>query len=197
MRDRGRARQAGGNEMSKAMRPCCCGLTATDAEAAPPAECGRTGSLPELVIGHRLRTPIDRSRTRPAGRDGRALDADGDDQRFAGQLAGGTLDQWLPTTWAVSSRAARAPPGVSTRLRIEGRPALDIRVDCPRNPATASPKPSSSAPSPAADAPPRPGRISPRAERRRDRWAQGISPASPCAPGQPNPVCRAAEAFDR
>ncbi|HST37289.1 MAG TPA: hypothetical protein VLK25_11750 [Allosphingosinicella sp.] len=118
------------------------GLIATAAGAAPPAEWVGQAALPGLVIGHRLSNGQSMIVERvPPGETVERWTRMVTNQRFAGQLAGGTLDRWLPNyLGGIEQGCPGFRPGASTRLRIEGRPALDIRVDCPRNPATGQPE---------------------------------------------------------
>lgn len=116
---------------------------ATAAAAAPPAEWVGQGPLPGFVIayhragqGSLIVERVPRGET--IGRWTRLVT----NQRFAGEIAaGGTVDRWhagFVENLSVACPGFRA--SVPARLRIEGRPALEFRGDCPRNPDTGRPE---------------------------------------------------------
>jgi hypothetical protein len=115
----------------------------TAAAAAPPAEWVGQGPLPGLVIVHHragggslIVERVPRGET--IDRWTRMVT----NQRFAGEIAaGGTIDRWhagFVQNLSVACPGFRA--SVPARLRIEGRPALEFRGDCPRNPDTGRPE---------------------------------------------------------
>jgi len=127
---------------TKSWLPALLILSATAAPAAPPAEWVGQGPLPGLVIVHQLAGDgsliVERV---PPGETVERWTRMVTNQRFAGQLAGGTLDQWVVNYLAGMGRDCpgyRVTP--RTRLQIEGRPAVEFRLDCPRNPATGLPE---------------------------------------------------------
>lgn len=127
-----------GRSILLALASTCAGA----AMAAPPAEWVGQGPLPGLVIVHQLAGDgsliVERV---PPGETVERWTRMVTNQRFAGQLAGGTLDQWVVNYFEGMGRDCpgyRASP--RTRLQIEGRPAVEFRVDCPRNPATGLPE---------------------------------------------------------
>jgi hypothetical protein len=178
------------------------GLIATGAEAAPPAEWVGQAALPGLVIGHRLSNGQSMIAERiPPGETVERWTRMVTNQRFAGALAGGTLDQWLSSYLSLLEQGCQGQrASTPARLRIEGRPAFDLRVDCPHNPATGLPETffvraiaSGSTLHLAQVA----FRHVPSAED--TRWAQGhLASVTLCTRTSRSPVCRAGpEAFDR
>lgn len=122
--------------------PALLALSATAALAAPPAEWVGQAALPDLVIGHRLSDGRSMIVERiPPGETVERWSSMVTNQRFAGALAGGTLDQWRA---GYLGRLGEGCPGyragAPARLRIEGREAFDLRFDCPQNPATGLPE---------------------------------------------------------
>lgn len=116
---------------------------ATAAAAAPPAEWVGQGPLPGLVIAYHLAGEgsliVERV---PRGETIERWTRMATNQRFAGEIAaGGTVDRWHA---GFVQNLSRACPGfrasVPARLRIEGRPAIELRGDCPRNPETGRPE---------------------------------------------------------
>lgn len=118
----------------------CC---ATGAAAAPPAEWVGQAPLPGLVIAyHRAGQGSLIIERLPRGETVRRWTRMVTNQRFAGEIAaGGTVDRWHA---GFIRNLSRSCPGfrasVPARLRIEGRPALEMRGVCPRNPATGQPE---------------------------------------------------------
>lgn len=117
-------------------------LAATAAHAAPPAEWVGQAALPDLAIGHQLSDGRSMIVERiPPGETVERWTRMATNQRLAGALAGGTLEQWRS---GYLSRLEQGCPGyragAATPLRIEGRPAFDMRFDCPHNPATGLPE---------------------------------------------------------
>ena len=122
-----------------AFASCCAGA----AVAAPPPEWVGQAPLPGLEIVHQLAGNgsliVERV---PPGETIMRWTRMVTNQRFAGEIAaGGTLDQWH-RGYMIGLR--QACPGFRAsgpaRLQIEGRPAIQLRGDCPRNPATGRPE---------------------------------------------------------
>ena len=118
-------------------------LAATPALAEPPAEWVGQAPLPGLVIGYqraeRGSMMVERI---PPGESVEQWTRMVTNQRFAGVIArGGTLDEWLGhflDGLATGCPGFRA--GAPNRLTIAGRPAIALRIDCPRNPQTGRPE---------------------------------------------------------
>jgi hypothetical protein len=118
-------------------------LGATAAQAAPPAEWVGQAALPTLVIGFQRAEGGSMIVERiPPGEAVENWTRMVLNQRFAGVIArGGTVEEWrghFMGGLANSCPGARAS-GLNT-LQIEGRDAIEFRVDCPRNPATGRPE---------------------------------------------------------
>jgi hypothetical protein len=118
-------------------------LLATPAAAQAPAEWVGQAPLPGLVIAYHLAGEgsliVERV---PRGETIERWTRMVTNHRFAGEItAGGTVDRWHA---GFVSNLSQACPGfrasVPARLRIEGRPAIEFRGDCPRNPATGQPE---------------------------------------------------------
>jgi hypothetical protein len=116
---------------------------ASAAQAAPPAEWVGQAPVPGLVIGHRLAEGGSMIVERiPRGETTDRWTRMVLNQRFAGVIArGGTLSEWrghfLEGLQTGCPGARVSDPG---RIDIVGRPAIEFRVDCPRNPATGGPE---------------------------------------------------------
>jgi len=116
---------------------------ATAGEAAPPAEWVGQAALPDLVIGFQRAEGGSMIVERiPPGETVQRWTRMVTNQRFAGVIArGGTVAEWHGHFMGgliggcPGYRAAEP-----ARLRIEGRDAIEFRVDCPRNPATGLPE---------------------------------------------------------
>ena len=116
---------------------------ATAAAAAPPAEWVGQGPLPGLVIAYHLAGEGSLIVERVLrGETIERWTRMATNQRFAGEIAaGGTVDRWhagYVQNLSVACPGFRA--SVPARLRIEGRPAIELRGDCPRNPETGRPE---------------------------------------------------------
>lgn len=130
------------------MRPGWIGLGMTAciagaAKAAPPAEWVGQAPLPGLVVGFQRAEGGSMIVERiPPGESADRWTRMVLNQRFAGVIArGGTLSEWRGhfidglRTGCPGYRASD-----SGRLDIVGRPAIEFRIDCPRNPATGLPE---------------------------------------------------------
>jgi hypothetical protein len=118
-------------------------IASAAATAQPPAEWVGQAPLPGLVIAYQLAGDgsliVERV---PRGESIQRWTRMVTNQRFAGEIAaGGTIDRWhagFVQNLSVACPGFRA--SVPARLRIEGRPALEFRGDCPRNPSTGRPE---------------------------------------------------------
>jgi len=116
---------------------------ATAAAAQTVGEWTTQAPLPGLVIGHRVAEGgsliIERI---PRGETVQDWSRMVTTQRFAGVIArGGTLDEWhghFIESLRNGCPGYRASPTV--RVGTGARPALEFRIDCPRNPATGRPE---------------------------------------------------------
>ena len=180
------------------------GLIATGAGAAPPAEWVGQGALPDLVIGFQRAEDGSMIVERvPRGETVQRWTRMVTNQRFAGMVSepAGTLNEWH---WHFVDGLRRGCPGSRAsepaRLEIEGRPAIEFRIDCPRNPATGLPE-TAMIRAIAGRADLHVAQVAFRhvPSAAETRWAQGhLASVTLCTRGVPSPVCRAGpEAFDR
>ena len=118
-------------------------LMAAPAAAQPPAEWVGQAPLPDLVIGYQQAAGgsmiVERIPPRETVERWSRMVTN---QRFAGVAARGvTLDQW--SAIFLNGLGTDCPGfhgGVTARPTVSGQPAIDIRIDCPRNPATGEPE---------------------------------------------------------
>ena len=118
-------------------------LAATAAQAAPPGEWIGQAALPDLVVAfQRVGGGSMIAERIPPGETVQQWTRMVTTQRFAGVIArGGNLEEWhdyMVGALAGSCQSSRSSD--PTRLTIAGRPAIEFRGDCPRNPATGLPE---------------------------------------------------------
>lgn len=130
------------------MRPCRIGLgfaacIPAAAQGAPPSEWVGQGPTPGLVIVHQLAEGGSMIVERvPRGETAARWTRMVLNQRFAGVIArGGTLSEWRGHFLeGLRTGCPGARVSEPARIDIVGRPAIEFRVDCPRNPATGAPE---------------------------------------------------------
>jgi hypothetical protein len=118
-------------------------LAATSALAAPPREWIGQGALPDLVVAfHDVGDGSMIVERIPPGETVEQWTQMVTTQRFAGVIArGGTLEEWhgyMTGGLARDCRNSRSSEPV--RLTVAGKPAIEFRGDCPRNPGTGLPE---------------------------------------------------------
>lgn len=130
------------------MRLCWIGFgtaacIAAAAQAAPPAEWVGQAPLPGLNIAfHEVGNGSMVVERVPPGETGQRWTRMVVNQRFAGVIErGGTLSEWRGHFIAgLETGCPGYRASAPARVDVVGRPAIEFRIDCPRNPSTGLPE---------------------------------------------------------
>ena len=122
---------------------CLALALAAPVAAQDAAEWVAQGPLPDLVVAFEQRdrgsTIVERI---PPGETVQQWSVMATNQRFAGLIGrGASLDDWLGNfLGGLDAGCPGFRAATPRRFTVSGRPALELRLDCPRNPATNLPE---------------------------------------------------------